>query len=108
MEKLKEVVMNAKVDEENKEEVSDDAVPFDLDDEDDIIEDVVEEIDEDAIITLDDDRLNAIRAAFKASDAGVKAEVKKYLVNYDNKLKAEMKRSDVDAIESVLGLSEEV
>lgn len=79
------------------EEVDDDAPPFDID-----------TIDEDPVITLDDARLNAIRDKFRGADAAVKAKVKVYLANYGNKLSAEMKQSDVDAIESVLGLSEEV
>lgn len=85
--------------------VADDDVPFDLDDEDDILE---EEVDEDAVITLDDDRLNAIRAAFKGSDATIKANVKKHLADYNNKLSAEMKIRDVNAIEEILGLNDEV
>ena len=80
-------------------------IPFDMDDEDVFIE---EPIDEDPIITLDGTRLTAIRNAFKSSDAGTKAKVKAHLVNYNNKLCDTMKQSDVDAIESVLGLSEEV
>jgi hypothetical protein len=84
----------------------DNEVPFDIDDDiDNVIE---EEVDEDAIITLDDDRLNAIRDAFKASELAIKSKVKKHLVDYNGKLSAEMKQSDVDAIESILGLSEEV
>ena len=72
-------------------------LPFDMDDDA-----------EDGMITLDADRLAAIRAGFKTADASVKAEVKKYLVNYGNKLSAEMMSSDVDAIESILGLNDEV
>ena len=64
--------------------------------------------DEDVVITLDDDRLTAIRNAFKASDTATKAEVKKHLVDYGNKLFAEMKTSDVNAIEEILGLNDEV
>jgi len=86
----------------NEDEIPDDAVPFDID------EDEEEEVDEDAIITLDEDRLNAIRAAFKGSDATTKAKVKKHLVDYSNKLSAEMKISDVNAIEEILGLNDEV
>lgn len=86
----------------NEDEMIDDTVPFDID------ENEEEEIDEDAIITLDDNRLNAIRSAFKASDTSVKAEVKKYLANYNNKLSAEMKQGDVLAIEEILGLNDEV
>ena len=83
----------------------------------DVVENVVDEapfeIEEtfdgdDGVITLDDDRLGAIRSAFKSADADTKAEVKKYLVDYNNKLSAEMKSSDVDAIESLLGLNDEV
>lgn len=77
----------------------DDEVPFDLDEPEEV---------EDPIIILDNDRLNAIRAAFKSADTSTKAKVKVYLADYGNKLSAEMKASDVDAIESVLGLSEEV
>lgn len=86
----------------NEDEMIDDTVPFDID------EDEEEEVDEDAIITLDDARLGAIRTAFKASEASVKAEVKKYLANYNNKLSAEMKQGDVLAIEKILGLNDEV
>lgn len=78
-------------------------VPFDMDDEDIFAE---EPVDEDPIITLDGTRLTAIRNAFKSSDAGTKAKVKEHLVNYNNKLSDTMHKSDVDAIESVLGLSE--
>jgi hypothetical protein len=97
----------------NKTEVNvdyDDELPFDMKEETDIVvEDESEDaVDEDAVITLDDDRLNAIRAAFKASDAGTKAKVKKHLVDYNNKLSAEMKTSDVNAIEEILGLNDEV
>jgi GTPase SAR1 family protein len=77
----------------------DDEVPFDLDEPEEV---------EDPIIILDNDRLNAIRAAFKSADTSTKAKVKVYLADYGNKLSAEMKASDVDAIESVLGLSDEV
>ena len=87
-----------------------------VEDEMEIVEDVVDEAPfdieetdtEDAMITLDTDRLAAIRSAFKSADADTKAEVKKYLVDYNNKLSAEMKSSDVDAIESLLGLNDEV
>ena len=85
----------------NAEEISNDEVPFDLDEPEETVE-------EDALIILDDARLDAIRAAYKSADVTTKAEVKKYLANYGNKLSAEMKQNDVDAIESVLGLSEEV
>ena len=76
-------------------------MPFDADE-------LEETVDEDAIITLDADRLNAIRAAFKASDTKVKAKVKEHLVDYSNKLSAEMKNRDVLAIEEILGLNDEV
>lgn len=88
--------MEEQIDEEND-------MPFDIDEPEDIFD---EEVDE--VITLDATRLTAIRNAFKNSDASVKAKVKVYLASYGNKLSDTMKRSDVDAIESVLGLSEEV
>lgn len=87
-------------------EPEDNSVPFDIDEPKDIFEEIEET--EDVIITLDDDRLNAIRAAFKASDANTKAKVKVYLVDYNNKLSAEMKISDVNAIEEILRLYDEV
>lgn len=101
--KLREALNNTNVDINN-----DDDAPFEVDDDVDIFDEDVETVDEDPVITLDDDRLNAIRAAFKASDAPTKAKVKKHLVDYNNKLSAEMKRSDVNAIEEILGLNDEV
>lgn len=80
-------------------EISDDSVPFDIDEPE-------EEVDE--VITLDAARLTAIRTAFKSADAGIKAEVKKHLADYGNKLSDTMKSSDVNAIESILGLNDEV
>lgn len=77
-------------------ETIDNAVPFDIDE------------GEDAMITLDADRLTAIRAAFKAADAGTKAEVKKHLADYGSKLSDTMKSSDVDAIENILGINDEL
>ena len=81
-------------------EMDEDVAPFDIEE--------TEEVDVDPIITLDDDRLNTIRDAFRGSEAATKAKVKKYLVNYNNKLSSEMKQSDVLAIEDILGLSDEV
>ena len=73
---------------------------------DDVVDEVpfnIEETDtDDAIITLDADRLAAIRAAFKSADADTKAKVKEHLVEYGNKLSAEMRESDVLAIEKIL------
>lgn len=80
-------------------EIPTDEMPFD--EEDDVIE-------EDAIITLDTDRLTIIRAAYKDADTSTKAKVKKHLTDYGNKLSAEMKTSDVNAIEEILGLNDEV
>lgn len=82
--------------------IPDEIPPFDVDD---IFD---EDTAEDEMITLDDARMGAIRNAFKAANATQKAEVKKHLVDYNNKLCDTMKQSDVDAIESVLGLSDEV
>lgn len=103
MEQLREVVNNAKA----AEEVVDEA-PFDMEDEAENVFEEEEVIDEDEEITLDDARMGAIREAYKAADAKKKAGVKKYLANYNGRLCDTMKRSDVDAIESVLGLSDEV
>ncbi len=102
--KMAKSVLSAKADDS----AEDDSVPFDVDDEDIFPEDETEEVDEDVVITLDEDRLNAIRVAFKASDATTKAKVKAHLVDYSNKLSAEMKTSDVNAIEEILGLNDEV
>ena len=87
-----------------------------VEDEMEIVEDVVDEAPfdieetdtEDAMITLDADRLADIRTAFKGADATTKAEVKKHLVDYNDKLSAEMKSNDVNAIESLLGLNDEL
>jgi hypothetical protein len=102
MEQLRAVVAQA----EEKSEVVEDEAPFDTEEIDDIFEE--EDVVEDEMITLDDARMGAIRNAFKAANATQKAEVKKHLIDYNNKLCDTMKQSDVDAIESVLGLSDEV
>ena len=104
LEQLKEVVGVVEEEVDVQDEIQEDDVPFDLEDED------VELVDEedDVVVTLDSDRLAAIRSAFKAADVTVKAEVKKHLVDYGNKLSAEMKSSDVKAIEKILGLDDEV
>lgn len=93
---------------EEKEEVVDDTPPFDIEEQiDDIFaEEETEEGDE--VITLDADRLNAIRAAFKGADPSAKAKVKSHLVEYGGKLTDTMKTSDVNAIEEALGLNDEV
>jgi hypothetical protein len=102
MEKLRAAVEQA----EEYTKVVDDEAPFDVGSEiDDIF---AEETVEDEMITLDDARMGAIRDSYKAADAKKKSEVKKYLVNYNGRLCDTMKQSDVDAIESVLGLSDEV
>lgn len=64
--------------------------------------------DDDPIITLDTERMNAIRMAFKSADATTKTKVKAHLAAYGNKLVSEMHMSDINAIEQILGLSEEV
>lgn len=91
---------------EKKTAVEDDTPPFDMDEIDDIFEE--DETVEDEMITLDAERLTAIRNAFKGSDPSVKAKVKTHLTAYGNKLCDTMAKHDVDAIESVLGLSDEV
>lgn len=103
MEQLKAVVAQV---EEKSEVVDDDVPPFDVADEIDDIFSEEEETAEDEVITLDDARLTAIRNAFKGADASVKAKVKTHLAAYGSKLCDTMSRNDVDAIESVLGLSE--
>lgn len=90
------------------EKIEEDDAPFDIEEETDDIFSEEEAVDEDPIITLDDARSNAIRDAFKASDAKTKAEVRKHLVDYNNKLSNTMKQSDVLAIEKILGLDDEV
>jgi hypothetical protein len=85
-----------------------DTPPFDVGENVDIFDEDVETVDEDAIITLDADRLTAIRNAFKGADASAKAKVKTHLTAYGNKLADTMAQSDVNAIEEILGLSDEV
>ena len=102
--KLKAVVAEAQAKEEVAEE---DSVPFDMDSEvDDIFEE--EETVEDEMITLDAERLTAIRNAFKGADPSAKAKVKTHLAEYGGKLTDTMKSSDISAIEEALGLSDEV
>lgn len=96
-EPVEEIVEESVIDTDESAEL-----PFDVEDDADIFEE------EDTMITLDDARLKAIRAAFKAADAGTKAKVKEHLVNYNGKLSDTMMSSDVDAIEEILGLSDEV
>jgi hypothetical protein len=93
---------------ESAEEKEDDTPPFDVNEE---IEDIFpdeETEDEDAMITLEEDRANAIRDAFRAANATTKAAVKKHLVEYGGKMSDTMKASDVNAIEEILGLNDEV
>lgn len=102
--KLKAVVAQA---EENN-DVEDDTPPFDVTEEIDDIFSEEEAEDEDAMITLEEDRANAIRDAFRAANATTKAAVKKHLVEYGGKMADTMKTSDVNAIEEILGLNDEV
>ncbi len=88
-------LLNAEID------LDDDTPPFDIEDE---VEDIFDEEDDDEVITLDTSRLTAIRNAFKASEADIKAQVKTHLVEYGNKLSDTMKVSDVKAIEKILGI----
>lgn len=94
--------------EKAEENIDDNEPPFDVEEEIDDIFSEEETTDEDPMITLDADRLGAIRQSFKGADASVKAKVKTHLAEYGNKLSDTMKQSDVDAIESALGLSDEV
>ena len=100
LEQLKAVVDKA------EETVEDNTPPFDTEEEiDDIFE---EETEEDEMITLDAERLTAIRNAFKGADPSAKAKVKTHLAAYGGKLTDTMKQSDVNAIEEALGLNDEV
>lgn len=92
LDKLKTVVENATDDE-----------PASVEDDVDIFEE-----DEDPIITLDAERMGAIRMSFKNSDTTTKNSIKAILANYGGKLVAELKASDANKIENILGLSEEV
>ena len=84
-----------------------DTAPFDVEEEiDDIFEE--ETVEEDEMITLDAARMSAIRETFKSSSSDIKAKVKAHLTAYGNRLVDTMSKHDVDAIESVLGLSDEV
>ena len=71
---------------------------------DDIFAEESEVKEEPALIKLDAARLGAIRATFRTADANTQKEVRKYLVNYNNKLSDEMLESDVLAIEKALGI----
>jgi hypothetical protein len=80
--------------------------PFDVDESVDIFDE--DSVDNNAMITLDADRLTAIRNAFKSADASAKAKVKTHLTEYGNKLSDTMRECDVNAIEEILGLNDEV
>lgn len=86
------------------EEMIDDSkeAPFDLDSDNDIFNDEPEAKEEPKPIKLDAARLDAIRAAFRTADASAKAEVKKHLSAYGNKLSDTMMEYDVVAIETIL------
>ena len=103
LEQLKAVVEKV----EEKEEVED-TTPFDVESEIDDIFSEEETAGEDAMITLDADRLTAIRNAFKSSTPEIKAVVKTHLTAYNNRLADTMAKSDIDAIEDALGLRDEV
>lgn len=92
LDKLKAVVENATDDE-----------PAHVEDDVDIFEE-----DEDPMVTLDAERMGAIRMAFKGADGATKNSIKAILANYGGKLVAELKASDANKIENILGLSEEV
>lgn len=112
MEQLRAAVEKAKEKDEvvEDEATEDNTPPFDVTEEiDDIFAEEEEDaVEEDEMITLDAERLTAIRNAFKGADPSTKAKVKTHLAAYGNKLSDTMSKNDVDAIESVLGLSEEV
>ena len=82
--------------------------------EESIVEEVIEETEDifaeeaEDIVPVENETLTAIRAAFKAADADIKAEVKVVLGNYGGKLANEMRPSDVKKIETILGLDDEV
>ena len=90
-----------------EEVVEDDSAPFDVD-EIDIFAEEEDAVVEDEMITLDTARMTAIREKFKSSNSDIKAKVKAHLTAYGNRLVDTMSKHDVDAIESVLGLSDEV
>lgn len=71
---------------------------------DDIFDEEEPIVEEPTPIEIGAERLGAIRVAFKAASAEVKATVKQHLVNYGNKLANEMLETDVLAIEKALGL----
>ena len=104
LEQLRAVVEEA---EEKDEVVEDNTPPFDVDEEiGDIFDEETDEVDE--MITLGAERLAAIRNAYKGADSSAKAKVKTHLAEYGGKLTDTMKNSDVNAIEEILGLSDEV
>ena len=104
MEQLKTTLAQA----EEKNEVVEDEASFDVDSE---IDDIFDEEDTEAVdemITLDSERMGAIRDSYKTATTQKKAEVKKYLSNYNGRLCDTMKQSDVISIEMILGLNDEV
>lgn len=64
-----------------------------------------EELEEDTLITLSKERLTVIRTAFRSAEEDAKNGVKAILDKYEGKkLAPEMYQSDVEAIESILGI----
>lgn len=101
---LREAVESA----EKNDDVDDSTPPFDVNEEINDIFSEEETVEEDAMITLDADRMAAIRASFKNADATSKSSIKSILANYGGKLVAELKASDAAKIEEILGLNDEV
>jgi hypothetical protein len=92
------VVEEEEIAEVEEEVVDNGNLPFDIEE---------DFIDTNELITLDANRLSAIRRAFKEADAGTKAKVKEHLVDYGSKLSDTMKIGDVHEIEQALGLLKE-
>ena len=59
---------------------------------------------EEAVVPVDKDTLTEIRSNFKSADSDTKSQVKAVLSNYNGRLSAEMRPSDVEKIKEILGI----
>ena len=59
---------------------------------------------EEAVAPVDKDTLTEIRSNFKSADSDTKSQVKAVLSNYNGRLSAEMRPSDVEKIKEILGI----
>lgn len=78
-----------------------------IDEEPEIDVDIFDKEETEEIVTLDNNRMNEIRTAFKSADATTKGSIKAILSNYGGKLVSELKVSDAIKIQEMLGITDD-